>query len=162
FFDGVDISSDGLYARHEMGIGYLMQGGRVFPNLTVAENFLIATSHAIQRRHSKNAVLGSIFPALTGHASDRAGLLSGGQRQMLAIELAIEMTIAQGPVMLLLDEPAGGLTTNLSRHIIRQITQKIREFHWGALMVEQNITIVQEFCDRALRLKDGTVEVAPV
>lgn len=104
-FMGQDITHCDVHMRQRLGIGCLLQGARVFPNLTVGENFQLAASYA--RSSSKSFPrLGEIFPTLRERAKDRAGLLSGGQRQMLAIE----MVCAQQPRLVLLDEPCAALS----------------------------------------------------
>jgi len=109
-FDDGDITAEPVHYRQQRGIGYLMQGGRIFPNLTVAENLAIAASRSDHRQTQTRTGLGGIFPVLAERADVRAGLLSGGQKQMLAIE----MTMSQRPRLLLLDEPTGGIAPVLA------------------------------------------------
>lgn len=104
-FNGRDITRCDVQERQRLGIGCLLQGGRVFPNLTVQDNFKLALSYG--RRNSKPAPqLGEIFSVLRDRRNDRAGLLSGGQRQMLALE----MMAVQQPRIALLDEPSAALS----------------------------------------------------
>lgn len=104
-FNGRDITRCDVQERQRLGIGCLLQGGRVFPNLTVQNNFQLALSYG--RPHSKPVPqLGEIFSVLRDRRNDRAGLLSGGQRQMLALE----MMAVQQPRIALLDEPSAALS----------------------------------------------------
>ena len=151
-FDGRDISAEPTQRRQQAGIGYLMQGGRVFPNLTVAENFSIAITHS-RRRANRSPQLGSIFPELAHRRSDRAGLLSGGQRQMLAVELVL----AQTPRLALLDEPTGALSASLSHSVLAKVREFARQEHCGVLLVEQNVNEAKEVAQRHLFLSDGRI-----
>lgn len=157
-FDDSDITAEPVHHRQQRGIGYLMQGGRVFPNLTVAENLAIAARRADRREIQTRTGVGSIFPVLAERADVRAGLLSGGQKQMLAIE----MTMSQRPCLLLLDEPTGGIAPVLAQQIMEQVVKNVRDNESSALIVEQNVAIVQECCNRSLRLKDGQIEFSNV
>jgi ABC-type branched-subunit amino acid transport system ATPase component len=152
FMDGVDLGPAASPDRQRLGAGYLLQGGRVFPNLTVAENLEIAARS--RYRYADTRVASErVFPILDKLKSDRAGLLSGGQRQMLAIE----MVLTQRPRLILLDEP----TAALSHEAVTAILAKIREFahinRSGVLLVEQNVNEAHIITDRHLRMVDGTV-----
>jgi len=150
FFDGVDISSDLVQSRQQKGIGYLLQGGQIFPSLTVAENFRVAFDHA--PKHSRCVpILGAIFPDLKTRKNERAGLLSGGQRQMLALE----MVLCQCPRLILLDEPTGSLAPNTVGLILEAILSFNKDFGCSTLLVEQNVMKAEMIADRRLRLQDG-------
>ena len=151
--DGVDVSDEATHVRQMMGMGYLMQGGRVFPNLTVAENFSISVGHASRGDRSTQSTLGNLFPGLAERASDRAGLLSGGQRQMLAIELVL----AQRPKLALLDEPTGALSHDLARSILNTIVDYSRRTGCGVLLVEQNVEEAGRVAHRKVMLSSGVV-----
>ena len=152
-FDGHDITRMSVHKRQKMGIGYLLQGGRVFPNLTADENMAIVMRHHRNGNNGSDVQLGSIFPALREKTSVRAGLLSGGQRQMLAIE----MVLAQEPALVLLDEPTGALSHNLSIDILDHIARYVQQRDCGVLIVEQNVDAARKVCDRQLRLNEGRI-----
>ena len=152
--NGEDISSSSVHVRHEMGVGYLIQGGRVFANLSVAENFAIAKAHARKTNATDSTELGDIFPTLVNRAGDRAGLLSGGQRQMLAIE----MVLAQNPILVLLDEPSAGLTTALVQEVLGKIAGVAKNHQLAVLLVEQNVEEAKRIATRQLRLESGIVK----
>ena len=142
--NGLDISQ-----RQQIGIGYLMQGGRVFPNLTVEENFYLASAQA--RKSNTPVALGDWFPALRDRRAARAGVLSGGQRQMLAIE----MILVQKPDLLLLDEPTAALSTELASEILSSIRRCTTSSGAAALLVEQNATSALAMSDRTFHLITG-------
>lgn len=152
-FDAQDITPLSVYNRQKRGIGYLLQGGRVFPNLTARENFEAALRHHRNRRSGANTTLGSIFPTLQDKAAIRAGLLSGGQRQMLAIE----MVLAQEPDLTLLDEPTGALSPDLAGTILQTISAHAQRTGCSVLLVEQNVSEAKAISHRYLHLEEGQI-----
>ena len=152
-FNGQDITQLSVHGRQKGGIGYLLQGGRVFPNLSVEENFEIARKHHRNGRNTLRDVLGSIFPQLREKANVRAGLLSGGQRQMLAIE----MVLTQEPALALLDEPTGALSHDLAATILRTAGEFVKRSGCGVLLVEQNVEEASRVSHRRLRLQEGSI-----
>lgn len=153
FYDGRDITNASVHKRQKTGICYLLQGGRVFPNLTVKENFDIAMKHHRNGSNGNSPFPGSIFPALKEKVNERAGLLSGGQQQMLAIE----MVLGQEPELALLDEPTGALSQDLATEILRHIAQYMKTHNCGVLLVEQNVEAARKVANRELRLQDGLI-----
>lgn len=150
-YKGRDIGGLSVTERQRLGVGYLMQGGRVFPNLSVQENFHLAVRGG--SRTDQQARLGDWFSAIRSRGRDRAGLLSGGQRQMLAIELVL----AQQPDLLLLDEPTGALTEDLAAGILRTVSQYVASKSAAALLVEQNAQLASVMCARTLRIRQGVL-----
>jgi len=153
-FHGRDITHATPHLRQQLGISYLLQGGRVFPNLTVAENLRIAQSHARNGAHDHHLPpeLGAIFPDLAGRHATRAGLLSGGQRQMLAIE----MVLAQRPLLALLDEPSAALTEALGVSLISSFARDCQESPRSIILVEQNVSSTATL-PKKLLLSQGTI-----
>jgi ABC-type branched-subunit amino acid transport system ATPase component len=132
------------------GLSYLPQGGRVFGSLTVADNLALAGS-----RHSTRNPQEPIFEELAGLRMRRAGLLSGGERQMLAMEMAL----TSGTDILLLDEPTAALSESTAVWLLARLAEIVREGeHVGILLVEQNVEIACHIADRTLRLAGGLVE----
>jgi len=151
---GEDITRKEVLYRQQRGIAYLLQGGRVFPNLSVWENLELAARHSPKGRNKDNDVIaGTFFPRIRDLAARRAGLLSGGERQMLAIE----MVLCQSPKVALLDEPTGALAPTLATQILSRIRVFARENECGVLLVEQNIAEAKQVSDRSLHLRDGIV-----
>ena len=152
-FEGQDLDGLDISQRQQRGVGYLMQGGRVFPNLTVQENHELAAVEA-RRAGRTPSLLGEWFPILRERRTVRAGLLSGGQRQMLAIE----MVLTQQPRLLLLDEPTGALETSLGMKILTAIKQYVSKNRTGAVLVEQNADLALTFASTTKHLLQGKID----
>jgi branched-chain amino acid transport system ATP-binding protein len=152
-FRGQVINALSIYARQHLGLGFLLQGGRVFPNLSVAENLELAARHRRNPQGGHSVQAGSVFGVLKEKARVRAGLLSGGQRQMLAVEILL----AQAPDLALLDEP----TAALSRDGVEQVLTVLKDFvgrnGCGVLLVEQNVYEARRITSRQLTLVDGAL-----
>lgn len=149
-FEGREIAKLPAYQRQRVGIGYMLQGGRVFPSLTVEENLQLAAERA--GRADRKEGPGVWFPSLRERLRDRAGLLSGGQRQMLAVELVI----AQRPKLLLLDEPTASLSADLAEMVLERIADYVRNGASGALLVEHTATAAA-VATRTLDLIHGVI-----
>ena len=150
-YQGRDLARLDTAQRQRLGVAYLMQGGRVFPNLTVEENHALAARSAVHSGRGA-APLGEYFPLLYGRRSDRAGLLSGGQRQMLAVE----MVLTQKPSLLLLDEPTAAMTSELASNVLSTLSRYVKERSAAALLVEQNVGAAMSVAHRHVILANGT------
>ncbi|MCO6432672.1 ABC transporter ATP-binding protein [Nitrosomonas nitrosa] len=159
WLDSKDITSFAAHERIGQGIAYFMQGGRVFPNLTVAENLEmgLATLSLQNKKDGISTVL-EIFSNLKVSLNRRAGLLSGGERQALALA----MVLVRRPHLLLADEPSVGLSPKL----VQRLLGKIHELNsiWGTtiLLVEQNIREALNIAHGALALVNGEVALETV
>ena len=140
-FDGRDITRMRTHERVRLGLGYVPQGHETFPQLTVAENLSVAPGAT---RSAVDEAL-DLFPALRGLLKRRAGFLSGGQQQQLAIARAL----VTEPRMLLLDEPTEGIQPS----IVLEIEAAIRSLHASGLA----ILLVEQYLELALRLADRFV-----
>lgn len=145
-FDGQDITRAPVHERVRSGLGYVPQGHDAFPQLTVWENLQVALE-AMPRpdRTGLDEAL-DLFPALQALLRRRAGFLSGGQQQQLAIARAL----VTKPRMLLLDEPTEGIQPS----IIVEIEEAIGRLHTEAGLA---ILLVEQYLDLALRLADEFV-----
>ena len=138
--------------RH--GVAQVMEGRRVFAELTIGENLRLG---AIARRNTRDvadtfeAVL-ELFPILRDRQRERAGLLSGGEQQMLAMGQALMAK----PTLLLLDEPSLGLSA-LNARQIRNLIVEINRQGTGVLLVEQNARMALSVADHAYVLEAGKV-----
>jgi ABC-type branched-subunit amino acid transport system ATPase component len=152
-----DISSLFTHQRVRAGLSYFMQGGQVFLNLSVKENIELGTMPLLsdERDESFNAVL-DFFPILKRTINKRAGLLSGGERQALALA----MILVHKPKIILLDEPSAGLSPKLVREVFLKIREINEMWHIPILIVEQNLRETLEISNRAVVLMNGQISLA--
>ncbi|MBI3025879.1 MAG: ABC transporter ATP-binding protein [Candidatus Tectomicrobia bacterium] len=151
-FRGQDITHTPSFETCNMGIGLCPQGRRVFPTLTVRENLLVAhQARDGKSRWDFGAVYG-LFPRLGERHAQRAGSLSGGEQQMLAIARAL-MT---NPACLILDEPSEGLAPLIIQHMGEAI-RKLRGEGLAILLVEQNTPFALKVVDRVNIVTKGRV-----
>jgi urea transport system ATP-binding protein len=128
--DGEDVTRLKPSARVRRGLGYVPQGQLCFPQMTTLENLQLVTTE----RSAIDGVLDT-FPALSGLLSRRAGLLSGGQRQ----QLAIARTLLTQPRTLILDEPTEGIQPNVVAEIEKVIVDLTQRGDLSVLLVEQHV-----------------------
>lgn len=126
----------------------------MFPSLTVGENLEMGAGRlsAEERERGQEAVL-ELFPNLKPLLARRAGVLSGGERQALALG----MVLVRRPAMLLLDEPSAGLSPRLVRDLLEKIRVLNEDWHLSILLVEQNVRAALEIAQRAIAIEDGEV-----
>lgn len=139
------------------GIVQVPEGRRIFARLTVEEN-LVAGGYSVRDRALRSAArrrVLELFPVLQERRDQRAGLLSGGEQQMLAIGRAL----MSSPRLLLLDEPSLGLAPLVVGRI-GEIIRQINAQGTTVLLVEQNTTMALELASRALVLDLGTVKLS--
>jgi branched-chain amino acid transport system ATP-binding protein len=131
------------------GVGYVPEGRKIFPNLTVEENLLVP----LERPGPWTiASIYRLFPRLEERKSNRGRQLSGGEQEMLSIARALLLN----PKLLILDEPSQGLAPLIVREVFR-IVSKMREEGISVLLVEQNVRMSLEVADHAYVLDDGHV-----
>ena len=149
-FRGDDITglrANKLVAR---GIGYVPQNQNVFGALTVEENLEMGVYLRPKTFNQRFEFVADMFPRLFERRGQRAGSLSGGERQMLAMSRALMMD----PEVLLLDEPSAGLSPALQDDVFVNC-QKINEAGVSIIMVEQNAQRCLQICDRGYVLDQG-------
>ncbi|AWK71448.1 urea ABC transporter ATP-binding subunit UrtE [Rhodococcus oxybenzonivorans] len=151
-FDGEDVTALRPSARVARGLAYVPQGQQSFGQLTTAEN-LQAVADGRKRGKELIGEALDLFPALRGLLERRAGLLSGGQRQQLAIARAL----ITEPKMLILDEPTEGIQPSVVAEIERTIMELTRRGGLGVLLVEQHIGFALESAERYYVLESGQV-----
>ena len=129
------------------GISYVPEVKGIFPQLTVEENLKIATKENIKSIYDK---VGSLFPVLYTKKKNRGIELSGGERQMLKIAMALTLN----PSLLLLDEPSQGLAPKIIELLMDAIL-KIKESNISILLVEQTIEMCVYLTDRVFIIEQG-------
>jgi branched-chain amino acid transport system ATP-binding protein len=150
-YKGEDISNAPAHELVEKGIGYVPQRDNVFPALTVEENLEMGVFLRPKTFKERLAFVGELFPRLAERLSQRAGSLSGGERQMLAMGRALMMD----PEVILLDEPSAGLSPVLQDQVFIR-TREINRAGVSVVMVEQNARRCLQICDRGYVLDQGT------
>jgi urea transport system ATP-binding protein len=150
--DGEDITRLAPHQRVARGMAYVPQGQQSFPHLTAAENLQLV---ADGRAHGKDAIAEALdlFPVLRELSGRRAGLLSGGQRQQLAIARAL----ITRPGLLLLDEPTEGIQPSVVAEIEETILALTRRGGLSVLLVEQHVGFAMRAAQHYYVLEAGRV-----
>ncbi len=152
---GRDITAEPAWRRVRAGICVSFQDNAVFPTMTVRKNLLLG-AYALTNRALVDELLGQVvtlFPVLAQRASQPAWTLSGGERRMLSIGMAL----MGAPAVLLLDEPSTGLSPARTAEVLDTV-QTIRETLGKAvLLIEQNVRQALRCADHVVVLKTGTV-----
>ena len=132
------------------GVGFVPQTNNVFPSLTIEENLQMGVYQAPKKFKQSFEFVTGLFPALGDRRAQRAGSLSGGERQMVAMGRALMME----PSVLLLDEPSAGLSPALQDEVFVR-TRQINRAGVSVIMVEQNARRCLQICDRGYVLDQG-------
>lgn len=132
------------------GIAFVPQGHNVFPNLSVEQNLTIS---GLRFGGELLDQIYGLFPVLEERRAQRAGSMSGGEQQMLALGMAL-MT---RPKWLLLDEPSTGLAPVIVRNVMDRLREVNSRFGTGLIVVEQNVPATLKLVDRAVIIKSGAV-----
>jgi branched-chain amino acid transport system ATP-binding protein len=147
---GEDITKLKAHSLVARGIGFVPQTNNVFGALTIEENLEMGTFLRPKRFRERFDFVAGLFPALAKRRSQRAGSLSGGERQMVAMARALMME----PAVLLLDEPSAGLSPALQDETFFN-TKQINATGVTVVMVEQNARRCLQICDRGYVLDQG-------
>lgn len=151
--NGDEIGDSRPYARARHGVGYVPQGREVFPALTVRENLQVgAQSNRARLAEMLDKVVG-YFPVLGARFQQKAGTLSGGEQQQLAIARAL----IGSPKILLLDEPSEGIQPSIVDLIGETLTRITNETGIGVLLVEQNMGMVESVAARCCVMDKGRI-----
>ncbi|MFN8204327.1 MAG: ABC transporter ATP-binding protein [Solirubrobacteraceae bacterium] len=153
-YDGQDLDGMKTTELAKLGLGYVPQGGNTFPELSVEDNLRVA-AHAMSRAESERALqrVYDQFPILQGLRKRRASLLSGGERQILALAGAT----VQEPRFLALDEPTTGLAPSIVKGLIEDVLVLSRSGVTVLWVIEENPRQVIQHADRVLVLQAGVI-----
>jgi branched-chain amino acid transport system ATP-binding protein len=157
YFESVDIGGVAAHRIARLGIVQVPEGRQIFANMTIAENLAMGAyliRDAVAVAHRREAVL-SRFPRLAERLSQSAGLLSGGEQQMLAMGRAL----MADPKLLLLDEPSMGLAPLFVEEVFRIIAMLKNEGR-TILLVEQNAQAALEIADCAYVMESGRIKLS--
>ncbi|MHA1990323.1 MAG: ABC transporter ATP-binding protein [Candidatus Hodarchaeales archaeon] len=149
FYDSVQIDKLDVHKIIKLGIGFVPQLDNVFSKLTVLENLEMGAYLDLEDMYEFDELF-DLFPALIGRENEKAGNLSGGEKQMLAIARAM----ITKPKLLCLDEPTAALAPNLAKEIFLKL-QEIRESGISILLIEQNAIKSLKISDRGYVLAIG-------
>ena len=149
--EGRNLHTLPTYRRAQLGVGYVPEERRIFPELTVRENLEVA--YRPGGRWTVARVL-DLFPRLAEIQNRLGGLLSGGEQQMLTIA----RTLVTNPKLLLLDEPTEGLAPILVRSIADTV-RELKEKGLPILLAEQNLKFTSALADRAYVLETGEIRL---
>lgn len=153
-FNGRNMLGLPPHAVTRLGVAYLPQVDNVFANLKVNENLLMA-GYSLGKNEAKERakeVLGE-FPVLNEYMSRKAGTLSGGERQMLAMAMAT----MRRPKIMLFDEPTGSLAPKMALEVIDKIVKLRDDYGVTLVLAEQNARRALEYGDEAILLVSGKV-----
>ncbi len=154
-YRGLDLLARKPAERAELGIAHVPEGRQVFNSLTVLENIEMGAYPARARkrwRRSQDRIF-ALFPVLAERRNQVAGMLSGGQQQMLAIGRGL----ASDPDLLMLDEPSMGLAPAIVDDIFARVASLCREHRLTVLLVEQRAADAIECCDYGYVIETGRI-----
>ena len=150
--DGAPLERLATHRIAQAGIGYVAEDRRIFAGLTVAENLTVGRRPARDGHAWAEREIWILFPPLQGIMDRRAGYLSGGEQQMLAIA----RTLMGNPRLLLLDEPSEGLAPIILERISDAVLT-LKQRGMGLIVAEQNLSFARAFADRVLVLDTGAL-----
>jgi branched-chain amino acid transport system ATP-binding protein len=148
--DGADTGVASVAENVRRGIAFVPQGHNVFPNLSVEQNLGIA---GLLFDPAFVTQVYDLFPVLAERRQQRAGSMSGGEQQMLALGMAL-MT---RPKWLLLDEPSTGLAPVIVRNVMRRLGEINARMGVGLIVVEQNVPATLKMVEQTMILRSGRI-----
>jgi len=147
-FKGKQITGNPPYKVAKVGIGYVPEERRIFPNLTVMDNLKMGIKHSKSAKSENNNIwtferIFKHFPFMKERSHQKGALLSGGEQQMLAIG----RTLMGNPDLLMVDEPTEGLAPVMVQEV-RDVLSKINKAGVSILLVEHNLKVAMSLADR--------------
>jgi branched-chain amino acid transport system ATP-binding protein len=149
-FDGADTAAAPVAENVRRGLAFVPQGHNVFPNLSVEQNLRIA---GLLFDPAFVTEVYALFPVLAERRQQRAGSMSGGEQQMLALGMAL-MT---RPKWLLLDEPSTGLAPVIVRNVMQRLADINQQMGVGLIVVEQNVPATLKIVQQTVILRSGQI-----
>ncbi len=150
--DGVELAGKAPHEIARIGVAYLPQTENIFENLTVKENLKMA-GYVLGKDELEEGIkdVAEVFPAIKRYWRRKAKLLSGGERQMVAMAMAL----LRKPKVMLFDEPTGGLAPKIASEVLSKIIELRDTLNMTIVLVEQNAKKVLEIGDKAYLLVGG-------
>ena len=153
---GQDVTGLSAHRRSQRGVRIVPQGRGIFPRLTVEENISIGVLLSSRPAPRVRGLLEDLFPVLRERRRQRAGTLSGGEQQMLAIARAL----LSAPTALILDEPTEGVAPVLIDRIEAALRVLFAEMELGVLLIEQNLDFAFALAGRGYVMEKGQIVLA--
>jgi branched-chain amino acid transport system ATP-binding protein len=150
-YRGQELVGKPSYRIAKLGIGYVPQGRRLFPSLSVDEHLRMLASRGGSKRWTVERAY-ELFPRLRERKRNGGAELSGGEQQMLAIARAL----ITNPTLLIMDEPSEGLAPAIIEHLVETF-KKLEEEGLAILMIEQNLAMATAVAERQLVMVAGTI-----
>jgi branched-chain amino acid transport system ATP-binding protein len=153
-----DVTSTSSHRRAQLGLGYIPQGREIFPGLSVEENLWMGARLAGKSWEKVEETI-EAFPRLASIRSRQAGVLSGGEQQILAIARCLSAE----PKLVLLDEPTEGIQPSLIDEIVHHLLNLKSKGGFTMILVEQSLDFIRQLSDRILVIQKGVLirEVMP-
>lgn len=152
--NGTDITNPRPDTMGGLGVAYVPQSDNIFRSLTIRQNLDLVLRNAGKEAADRRDALFAQFPALADKQTERAGALSGGQRQFLAVAMAL----AINPSVILMDEPSAGLSPKAAQEVLEH-ARALTERGVTILLVEQNVKQALRLADHCYILADGRNQV---
>ncbi len=149
--NGSDYSKKPTHIRSHAGLGYVPQGRRILGKFSVRENIVLGTFARDDKDNTLPSSCLKLFPYLAENLDKRAGLLSGGQQQQLAVARAL----ATDPLVLLLDEPTEGIQPNIVEDIQNTLHHLNKDMGMTLILTEQHIKIAKQLADMFIIMDIG-------
>jgi branched-chain amino acid transport system ATP-binding protein len=150
-YRGKELVGQPSYKIAKLGIGYVPQGRRLFPSLSVDEHLRMLASRGGSKRWTVERAY-ELFPRLRERKRNGGAQLSGGEQQMLAIARAL----ITNPTLLIMDEPSEGLAPAIIEHLVETF-KKLEDEGLAILMIEQNLGVATAIAERQLVMVAGTI-----
>jgi branched-chain amino acid transport system ATP-binding protein len=149
---GQDIEGKKTYEIAHLGLGYVPENRDIFPDLTVHQNLLLGQKKSKSSGRWTHQDMYQMFPRLKEREHTEAGVLSGGEQQMLTLC----RTLMGDPDLIIIDEPTEGLAPKIVE-LVAQYLQELKKRGISVLLIEQKLTIAMQISDRCLVMGHGSI-----